>query len=45
VNLALKGLPVFKCLPQAVGQHRTTTHLLPDEDVVDVSMNQARPKT
>ena len=22
---------MFKCLPQEVGQHRTTAHLLPDE--------------
>ena len=31
VNLALKGLPRFTCLPEPVGQHRTTAHLLPDE--------------
>lgn len=37
VNLALKGLPTFKCLPDPIGQHRTTTHLLPDEhEVIDV---------
>ncbi|GBF99512.1 hypothetical protein Rsub_12290 [Raphidocelis subcapitata] len=37
VNLALKALPTFKCLPQPLGQHGTTTHLLPDEsEVVDV---------
>lgn len=37
VNLALKDLPTFKCLPQRVGQHNTTTHLLPDEsEVIDV---------
>jgi hypothetical protein len=37
VNLALKDLPRFKCLPERVGQHNTTTHLLPDEaEVVDV---------
>lgn len=40
MNLALRGLPTFSCLPQPVGQHRTTTHLLPDEDVIDVSMDQ-----
>jgi hypothetical protein len=40
VNLALRGLPVFSCLPQPVGQHRTTTHLLPDEDVIGSSMDQ-----
>jgi hypothetical protein len=31
VNLALKGLPRFRCLPEARGQHRTTAHLLPDK--------------
>lgn len=34
VNLALKKLPQFRCLPEARGQHRTTTHLLPDESQV-----------
>jgi phytoene dehydrogenase-like protein len=29
VNLALRGLPAFKCLPANRGQHATTTHLLP----------------
>jgi phytoene dehydrogenase-like protein len=29
VNLALRKLPTFKCLPQDQGQHRTTAHLLP----------------
>lgn len=28
VNLCLDGLPTFTCLPEPVGQHRTTTHLL-----------------
>ena len=37
VNLALKGLPRFKCLPEPIGQHNTTAHLLPDEsEVIDV---------
>jgi len=37
VNLALKALPTFKCLPTPIGQHNTTTHLLPDEsEVIDV---------
>jgi phytoene dehydrogenase-like protein len=31
VNLALKGLPKFTCLPQDVGQYSSTIHLLPDE--------------
>lgn len=34
VNLALSGLPRFSCLPEAVGQHGTTIHLLPEEDVI-----------
>ncbi len=29
VNLALRGLPKFKCLNENLGQHATTTHLLP----------------
>jgi len=29
VNLALKGLPKFKCLPENRGQFSTTIHLLP----------------
>jgi phytoene dehydrogenase-like protein len=32
VNLALDRLPVFKCLPEQVGQHRCTVHLLPEGD-------------
>jgi phytoene dehydrogenase-like protein len=31
VNLALKGLPRFTCLPEDRGQFGTTMHLLPDE--------------
>jgi phytoene dehydrogenase-like protein len=31
VNLALKGLPKFTCLPQDKGQYGPTIHLLPDE--------------
>ncbi len=29
VNMALRGLPVFRCLPEERGQHRGTMHLLP----------------
>lgn len=32
VNLALRALPRFSCLPEQVGQHRATIHLLPDLD-------------
>ncbi len=34
VNLALKGLPKFTCLPEDRGQYGTTIHLLPDEQDV-----------
>jgi len=34
VNLALKGLPTFNCLPEDRGQFGTTIHLLPDEHEV-----------
>src|SRR6267378_2482365 len=34
LNLALKGLPKFTCLPEDKGQYGPTIHLLPDEDVV-----------
>lgn len=38
VNLALKGLPKFTCLPEDRGQFGPTIHLLPDEEVVMQSM-------
>ncbi|MBD1923108.1 NAD(P)/FAD-dependent oxidoreductase [Microcoleus sp. FACHB-831] len=34
INLCLKGLPKFSCLPEDCGQYGTTIHLLPDEDEV-----------
>jgi len=34
VNLALSGLPRFTCLPEPVGQHHATIHLLPEENVL-----------
>jgi phytoene dehydrogenase-like protein len=34
VNLALSDLPRFSCLPDPVGQHGTTIHLLPEDDVI-----------
>ncbi|NMO20632.1 NAD(P)/FAD-dependent oxidoreductase [Pyxidicoccus fallax] len=34
VNLCLKGLPTFTCLPQDRGQFGPTIHLLPQEDDV-----------
>jgi phytoene dehydrogenase-like protein len=32
VNLALKKLPTFKCLPENLGQHNATIHLLPTNE-------------
>jgi phytoene dehydrogenase-like protein len=34
VNLALRDLPVFRCLPERRGQHGATIHLLPEDDVL-----------
>ncbi len=34
VNLCLRGLPQFTCLPRDRGQYGTTIHLLPDESEV-----------
>ncbi len=41
VNLALKGLPKFTCLPEDKGQFGSTMHLLPDEGEVMGAMRQA----
>ncbi|HEX2569888.1 MAG TPA: NAD(P)/FAD-dependent oxidoreductase [Polyangia bacterium] len=38
VNLALKGLPKFTCLPEDRGQFGPTIHLLPDEREVMASL-------
>lgn len=38
VNLALAGLPRFRCLPEDRGQYGPTIHLLPDEDEVIASL-------
>jgi phytoene dehydrogenase-like protein len=32
VNLCLRDLPTFSCLPERLGQHRATIHLLPEHD-------------
>ncbi len=32
LNLALRDLPTFTCLPESRGQHGTTTHILPVAD-------------
>jgi phytoene dehydrogenase-like protein len=34
VNLALRDLPTFSCLPERRGQHGATIHLLPETDVL-----------
>jgi phytoene dehydrogenase-like protein len=34
VNLALRDLPTFRCLPERRGQHGATIHLLPEGDVM-----------
>jgi phytoene dehydrogenase-like protein len=34
VNLALRDLPTFSCLPERRGQHGATIHLLPEADVL-----------
>src|SRR3954468_13741664 len=41
VNLALRALPRFTCLPEDRGQFGSTMHLLPDESEVMGAMNRA----
>jgi phytoene dehydrogenase-like protein len=41
VNLALKALPRFRCLPEDRGQFGSTMHLLPDEPEVMREMSAA----
>jgi phytoene dehydrogenase-like protein len=41
VNLALKDLPRFNCLPENRGQFGSTMHLLPDEQDVMRAMHEA----
>jgi phytoene dehydrogenase-like protein len=41
VNLALKGLPRFTCLPEDRGQFGSTMHLLPEEGEVMPAMRKA----
>jgi phytoene dehydrogenase-like protein len=40
VNLALRGLPRFRCLPEDLGQYGPTIHLLPDEAGVLAALRQ-----
>jgi phytoene dehydrogenase-like protein len=41
VNLALKGLPRFRCLPEDKGQFGSTMHLLPEEGEVMASLTRS----
>jgi phytoene dehydrogenase-like protein len=41
VNLALRGLPKFRCLPEEKGQYGPTIHLLPDEHEVIAALRTA----
>eukprot|EP01023_Acetabularia_acetabulum_P065042 TRINITY_DN8561_c0_g3_i1.p1 TRINITY_DN8561_c0_g3~~TRINITY_DN8561_c0_g3_i1.p1 ORF type:complete len:586 (-),score=74.05 TRINITY_DN8561_c0_g3_i1:267-1943(-) len=46
LNMALKDIPTFKCLPQNVGQMSGTIHLLPDSEgdvlgAIDLAYQQA----
>lgn len=41
LNLALKGLPRFTCLPEDHGQYGATIHLLPDEHDVMSSLKES----
>lgn len=36
VNLALQGLPRFTCLPEPVGQHNATIHILPEDPIASL---------
>jgi len=43
VNICFKKLPVFKCLPQNLGQFGTTTHILPQgSDIIEVMRKNYR---
>jgi phytoene dehydrogenase-like protein len=44
VNMALRGLPRFTCLPQDRGQYGPTIHLLPDEQDVMKSIREGFAK-
>jgi phytoene dehydrogenase-like protein len=41
LNMALRDLPRFTCLPEDRGQHRGTIHILPDQDDVLGSLEHA----
>ena len=42
VNLALNDLPTFSCLPERRGQHGATIHLLPEDDVLELTAAHLR---
>jgi phytoene dehydrogenase-like protein len=41
LNMALRGLPRFRCLPEDRGQFGSTMHLLPDEGEVMASLTRS----
>lgn len=41
VNMALSGLPKFRCLPEDRGQYAATIHLLPEEEGVIESLRSS----
>ncbi|MBC7173676.1 MAG: NAD(P)/FAD-dependent oxidoreductase, partial [Polyangiaceae bacterium] len=41
LNMALRSLPRFTCLPEDRGQHRGTIHILPQQDDVISSLERA----
>ncbi len=41
LNMALRGLPKFTCLPKERGQHRGTIHILPEQTDVIASLERA----
>ena len=41
LNLCLRDLPTFTCLPEPIGQHRATMHLLPEERDVLATLRTA----
>lgn len=44
INMALRELPTFKCLPENLGQHNGTIHLLPPEQDIMASVKRGFEK-
>ncbi len=42
LNMALRELPRFTCLPEQMGQHKTTIHLLPEEGTIFNTLAEVR---